>query len=93
MTSDNLFEPGRVLATPGVIEAAGEDRRLLLDMLRRHLSGDWGDVPPEDAELNDLSVKEGSRILSSYQTTDGETVWVITEADRNATTFLLPSEY
>ena len=55
--------------------------------------GDWGDVPDEDKEENNLSVYKGFRILSSYRLQTGVKVWVITEADRSATTFLLPSEY
>jgi hypothetical protein len=61
--------------------------------LARHKSGDWGDCCPEDARENDLSVKQGFRILSVYSTCKGEKLWVITEADRSVTTLLLPSEY
>lgn len=60
------FFLGRVVATPGAlafIEDAGEDVTPLLD---RHVSGDWGDVPNEDARENELSVREGFRIISAY---------------------------
>jgi len=59
----------------------------------RHSRGDWGDLDAEDAKENELSVREGFRILSNYALRTGERIWVITEADRSATTFLLPSEY
>jgi hypothetical protein len=59
--------------------------------LSRHQTGDWGEVPDEDKEENELSVKKGFRILSAYTLTNGEKVWVITEADRSATTILTPS--
>ena len=60
--------------------------------LFRHLTGDWGDVDEFDKQQNDLAVKDGSRILSAYQTPAGK-LWLITESDRSATTFLLPDEY
>ena len=68
------------------------DEDLLPTLLERHRSGDWGEVPPEDARENELSVKHGLRIISSYRVA-GEKLWVITERDRSATTLLLPSEY
>jgi hypothetical protein len=64
--------------------AAGED--LLPTLLERHLSGD---EPVKDALENEVSV---FRIISSYRVA-GEKLWVITERDRSATTFLLPEEY
>ena len=61
-----LFDLGRVVATPGALKAlrsAGMDPR---ELLRRHAAGDWGDVGAGDAHENELSVREGFRILSSY---------------------------
>jgi hypothetical protein len=87
-----LFPLGRIVATPGamgLIRSAGED--LLPALLERHRSGDWGDVPKEDARENEFSVRHGFRIVSSYRVA-GERLWVITEADRSATTLLLPSD-
>ena len=88
-----LFPLGRLVATPGAIElirSAGED--LLPTLLERHQSGDWGDVPKEDALENEFSVRYGFRIVSSYRVA-GERLWVITERDRSSTCVLLPSEY
>jgi hypothetical protein len=63
-------------------------------LLGWHARGDWGEVPPEDARENEVSLREGFRILSSYPVGGvGERVWVITEADRSGTCLLLPSEY
>jgi hypothetical protein len=87
------FSPGQLLITPGAkqaIEASGDS---ILLLLARHLSGDWGDVNKADAVENELSLIRGFRILSAYTLKSGERVWVITEADRSSTTFLLPSEY
>ncbi len=87
------FPLGRTVATPGALDAlkeAGESPAYYLD---RHITGDWGDVPPEDAQENELSLKEGFRILSAYTLSTGVKIWVITEADRSSTTILLPEEY
>jgi hypothetical protein len=72
-----------------LIRSAGED--LLPALLERHRTGDWGDVPEEDARENEVAVRYGFRVLSSYRVA-GKRLWVITEADRSVTTLLLPSE-
>ena len=87
------FPLGRVVATPGAIQALEEAGQMPQVFLRRHVQGDWGEVCAEDKRLNDASVKDGTRILSAYYTSLKEKLWVITEADRSATTLLLPSEY
>lgn len=87
------FRLGRLLITPGAqqaLDAAGENP---FTFLLRHVSGDWGDVDEEDKRSNEQAVAEGRRILSGYRTGQGERIWVITEADRSATTILLPEEY
>jgi len=61
--------------------------------LARHVVGDWGDVDEDDRAENELSVREGFRVLSAYHLRDGTRIWIITEADRSSTTILLPSEY
>ena len=86
-----LFNSGRIVATPGALILA-EKGENLTDYLFRHLSGDWGDLCEEDKQENHFSVKNGFRILSAYKTFSGK-LWIITEADRSATTFLLPEEY
>ncbi len=60
--------------------------------LARHAAADWGELCPHDRRENELSVKHGWRVLSSYPV-GGRRVWVITEADRSVTTILLPEEY
>ena len=64
-----------------------------LTLLRRHVSGDWGDLCREDIEANRLALAVDARILSADTLSDETKVWVITEADRSATTILLPSDY
>lgn len=99
------FSPGRIVATPGVLRAVGrryEGRELstMLDLgrkLSRHLAGDWGNLDDEDREANELALNSGERLLSCYCLDDANPsagkMWVITEADRSVTTFLLPEEY
>ena len=88
------FLPGRLLMTPGALHAfqnAQEPKPW--SYFQRHLQGDWGEICEEDKKENELSVEQGFRILSAYTLTTGVRFWVITEADRSATTFLLPEEY
>jgi hypothetical protein len=87
------FELGRVVATPGALRALERTEQLPAEFLDRHVNGDWGEVPDEDKQENELSVEHGFRIVSAYTTSAGEKIWVITEADRSYTTILLPSEY
>lgn len=85
------FRMGQLLATPGVLEAAkGDD---LMAYLSRHARGDWGTVCKDDWKANDRALVEGTRLLSAYLLRDGTKIWIITEADRSATTILLPDEY
>jgi len=62
-------------------------------LLKRHVTGDWGDVNEDDRRENGHSLVQGCRLLSAYTLSNGTRLWVITEADRSATTILLPSEY
>ena len=88
------FNPGFVYATPGVLAALAEAGDDPMAYLIRHLHGDWGEVNEEDARANEESLRIGERLLSAYTTSDGKVrFWIITERDRSATTFLLPSEY
>ena len=88
-----LFPLGMVVMTPGAAALLVECGVHTKEIIERHQSGDWGELYPEDCQLNDDAVKYGDRILSAYKLGAGNRLWVITEADRSATTLLLPSEY
>ena len=88
-----LFDLGQVVGTPGALRALDEAQQGPVEFLARHVTGDWGEVCEEDAAENELSVRQGFRILSAYRLCTGVKIWVITEADRSTTTLLLPSEY
>lgn len=82
---------GRTLATPGVLEkTTPADRNIAFN---RHARGDWGDVCTADWRQNDWALRNGERLLSVYHAVSGTKFWIITEADRSATTVLLPEEY
>lgn len=84
------FPLGRTLATPGAL-ALGVD---LAAYLRRHHCGDWGDeLDAEDKQANEAALVHGARILSCYRTPTGDRLYIVTEADRQSTVILLPSEY
>jgi hypothetical protein len=87
------FALGQVVATPGALEALETTRQGALEFIRRHVTGDWGDLDDDDKQENELSVKEGFRILSAYTLSSEVKIWIITESDRSVTTILLPSEY
>ena len=85
------FRLGNIYATPGVLTAIPNDE--VIAALARHQSGDWGDVDAEDKQENEYSLGRRLRLLSAYRSQTGAKFWIITEADRSATTVLLPSEY
>ncbi len=87
------FPLGRMVATPGALEALAKTGQDAFEFIRRHETGDWGCVCDEDKQENEFSVDKDLRIFSAYRLKDETKIWVITEADRSATTVLLPSEY
>ena len=87
------FSLGCLIATPGALRAIREAGSIPLEFLTRHQQGDWGDLSDRDYLENEWSIGNGCRLLSAYHLNDGTKIWVITEADRSATTILLPEEY
>ncbi len=85
------FDLGRILMTPNAMSQLDNDA--VIEGLRRHAVGDWGDLCEEDREANNRALYEGTRLLSAYKSTAGLKYWIITEADRSATTILLPEDY
>ena len=94
-----LFDLGQIVATPGALAACS--REYMAQCLARHVRGDWGVIDAEDHKANFDAIFLGNRILSAYPIDPAKpcegfganTLWIITERDRSATTFLLPSEY
>lgn len=86
------FGLGQVVATPGAIEAMEKLNITPWYLLSRHQHGDWGDLDTEDWRANNRALQTGERLFSAYIVQNTK-FWVITEADRSATTILLPAEY
>ncbi|MEF8699232.1 MAG: hypothetical protein V5B33_07870 [Candidatus Accumulibacter sp. UW20] len=87
------FSPGQIVATPGALAALEAHDCSPWSLLARHLSGDWGSLPAEDARSNDDALTSEGRLLSSYPIGPDTRIWIITEWDRSVSTLLLPSEY
>jgi hypothetical protein len=83
---------GRVVATPGALKLLMEIGEDPFAYLARHATGDWGDLCAFDRRQNEIPLRDGYRVLSSYEVPAGR-LWIITEADRSVTTILLPEEY
>ena len=92
-TLTSRFPLGGLYVTTGAAAALDEAGETPLTYIARHARGDWGDVSAEDAAENELSIAQGFRILSAYTLKTGDRIYVITEADRSATTVLLRDEY
>ena len=85
------FPLGRILITPHALAVLR--RSDVLGGLARHVAGDWGELGEEDKRVNDDALAHGGRLLSAYCDGAGTKFWIITEADRSATTVLLPQDY
>lgn len=90
-TESPRFPLGRLLITPGARQRLNPDD--VHACIERHAAGDWGECSPVDREENEYSLTRHLRLLSVYRDRDGTKFWVITEADRSATTVLLPEDY
>ena len=96
-----VFNTGQIVATRGVYDLACENpefAQFVQKSLNRHVKGDWGDVDDEDKQTNHQALKQGTRLLSAYNDdrfpkNGVATIWIITEADRSASTILFPDEY
>ena len=90
------FSLGRLLLTRGVNDLVAENTsfaKFVTDSLKRHDSGDWGDLDEADKSRNDQALVDGSRLFSAYEQPGRPKIWIITEADRLSTTVLFPDEY
>ena len=94
--SEAKFKLGRIMMTKGIAIEVEKDSlfaQFVEGCLKRHSSGDWGDLYKEDKAENEFSLDKFLRILSAYKFSDKMKIWIITEADRSSTTILFPEEY
>ena len=91
------FELGQLLMTGGVNDLVAHNilfAEFTVNSLQRHANADWGDMCQEDKAENELALREGNlRLFSAYTHPTLPKIWIITEADRSATTILFPEEY
>ena len=94
MKNEGLFSPGQIVATPGALTLIEQHRFDLMQLLTRHMQGDWGNCHPDDAALNQQALLDGSRLMSVYRLVASEvlaatplkqqqnlpSIWVITDA-------------
>jgi hypothetical protein len=85
------FSIGRIVATPNALDHIPNDE--ILRAMSRHVQGDWGTLDAEDWNANERALEHGGRLFSAYETATSVKFWIITEADRSATTILLPEDY
>jgi hypothetical protein len=85
------FSLGQTVITANALERLNPED--VTASLARHARRDWGDLCREDVEENELSLREGFRLLSAYCDRNRAKFWIITEADRSVTTVLLPEDY
>jgi len=91
--SPSRFSLGQLVATPSALSTLVYQKVSPWSLIRRHEQGDWGDLDEHDRQANEQALSNGTRLLSAYTLPDSTRIWVITEADRSATTLLLPEEY
>jgi hypothetical protein len=84
------FSLGRLVQTAGAESSISTGQAL--EYFRRHAGGDFGDLCAGDYRANLHAIAQGERILSAYHCGEIK-LYVITEADRSATTLLLAEEY
>ena len=90
------FPMGQRVMTRGVADQVAENEafaKFVMGSLARHALGDWGNLCADDKKENELSLKQGFRLLSAYEANGLPKIWIITEADRSVTTVLFPDEY
>ena len=90
-TKTRSFKLGQTLITPNARDTLNPED--VLAALQRHAGCDWGDCSEEDAAENEFALDKYLRLFSVYHDRNGVKFWIITEADRQVTTILLPEDY
>lgn len=77
-----LFETGPLLVSPGVLDSTLDYRRYL----RRHVSGDWGDICEYDNNENRRALQSNDAVISQYKVnlcgSESAILCIMTEAKR-----------
>ena len=83
ITNAAKFQLGQCVATPGALALLEKTGFSAAFLINRHLHGDWGNVCKEDAELNELALKDGSRIMSVYRLVTPEKLKAMSRSKRS----------
>lgn len=96
---------GRLVITKSVSDVWENNRHefglFFNECFSKYLHNDWGDVVNSDRKQNKYALKNGERILASYNfpkkcswiAGQNTALCIITEWDRSVTTVLFPSDY
>ena len=97
------FDPGQIVMTPGAAEALQRAGQLPSEFILRHIKLEQGELKAGDHRENASAMKCGLRVFSSFKTSAGDILWVISEfvdmknggrpEKRDLTTILLPGDY
>lgn len=90
---DVIFSLGQVVITKNAKGTFDELEQNPIVYLERHAKGDWGNLGEDDKQSNNEAIGEGLRLLSKYNLSNGEAIYIITEADRSITTIMLTEDY
>lgn len=87
-----VFDPGELLVSDSIL-SRGFD---FLPLLKRHTSGDWGEICDYYRAENERALIKDGELLSQYSAPDSESVTalltIVTAADRSYTVLFLPSD-
>ena len=91
------FKLGKVVQTRKVFVNSSEEDGVFAKEVEKafvkFINADWGITSKEDKALNDEAIlSDDERIVAKYPTCKGD-IFIITEADRSATTILFCDEY
>lgn len=87
-----LFSLGHVVVTRYCLNYAQKHGINLIELVVRHVNGDYGDLCKADQALNDLAIQSDARVFSSY-TIKSAKFYVMTGWDRSNTTVMLDEDY
>lgn len=95
---EKSFETGTFLTTAPIRYKMKDDdkfRAWVFMCVGRFKKGDWGNTEANDRRENDEAVKTGEgRIFAVYKKSLVEdSIWIVTEPDRQSTIIMFPDEY
>lgn len=92
---------GQVTASAAIVQEISETEDFqvfCMSCVRRHRSGDWGDIPRDNWVDNNQAARRGGRIISEYVIPEifrigySDRIIVTTNAERTETTVMFPDE-